>query len=112
MRVAIGLLFLMVLAQPASAADKNNIQWLYTQCKQNSPLCIAYIEGVADMMALASVSPDKVTRGTLGMCAPDGTTYGADVQVLINWAEKHPEQWTQVQIVGVIGALGETWPCH
>jgi hypothetical protein len=32
-------------------------------------------------------------------------------QAFINWAEKHPENWTMGGADGVILALKETWLC-
>jgi len=38
-------------------------------------------------------------------------TVGAAAQSFINWAEKHPEHWTDQRNDGVETALRETWPC-
>jgi hypothetical protein len=33
------------------------------------------------------------------------------IQAFVNWAEKHPESWSQRNIYGVALALRESWPC-
>jgi hypothetical protein len=61
-------------------------------------------------MRVMSASHYKEVRGAFGQCS-EGATYGAARQAFVNWAEKHPEQWSKPMIVGVIEALNETWPC-
>lgn len=117
MRFAGVLIFtFMALTIPAKAGDT---QWLLKQCSatQNSismSYCYGRVEGVSEMMSQNGASmkrnynPDK----RLTICVGDAyPTNGALVQVFINWANKHPEQWQTVDLLGVASAFNETWPC-
>jgi hypothetical protein len=78
-----------------------------------------YAAGIGDVMSLAGQdllhSSDRIVREELvdlSMCPNNGYTYGALKQAFVNWAEKHPEKWTEFADLGVIIALRETWPCQ
>jgi hypothetical protein len=79
-------------------------------------MCLAYISGVADTLTeIGSISqrapePARGAWATVGIC-PGKASYGAAIQVFINWAAKHPEAWTNTANDGVYEALKETWPC-
>ena len=91
-----------------------NVQSLYLACKDsNGPtamLCSGYVGGIGEMMhALGTQIPDDPKLRIFGIC---GTmSHGAMVQAFVNWADKHPERWADVGVLGVMSALIETWPC-
>jgi len=88
----------------------------------NSPMgspgtiyCAAYISGVGGVIetngiALSRFTPrDANVLKTISACGD--TTVGASVQAFKNWAQAHPELWTQDAPSGVMMALRQTWPC-
>jgi hypothetical protein len=104
----------------ASAENMTTVQDLREACKSignNSDgiFCLGYIGGTADTMVLIGVGLTSDTtplfRHSFGICQNSPSTYGADAQVFINWADRHPEKWTDHMQSGVITALAETWPC-
>jgi hypothetical protein len=124
MRVAIWLVCTLGLALSpcfigsASAADtsREDVQRLYEMCNgprsgPEASFCLGYVAGVHDLMAMNGNSFDKVTRTEFGMCDHGKATYGAAVQAFKNWAEKHPKNWADDMLSGVVIALGATWPC-
>jgi len=111
----------VISAQEALAQEaKLDVQELYTQCKQpaNSQaqiFCLGFISGIADLMQLngqrqksLDAAQWSVIAGT-AFCAQ--SSYGAYVQVFVNWAQKHPEEWGERNFVGTVVALREAWPC-
>lgn len=104
---------------PAFASD--DVQALLIKCNAESSsldvvLCLGRISGMSDLMGFNGYLL-KSGRGSeplrqFSTCPGDPIpTYGADVQAFKNWAQKHPEHWTDPDILGVIAALRETWPC-
>jgi hypothetical protein len=111
---------MMVSAGMARADDSSmNVQKLVQFCNdpQSDLLCTGYIGGVGDMMvvnaeALKYLTPQAAkSMKALSVCSSD-ITYGAEVQVFKNWAQAHPEMWTQESAVGVMLALRGTWGCR
>jgi hypothetical protein len=101
---------------PAVAApDPTTVQFLYQTCKDetaaNGPrFCLGYILGVGQLMAVNSRFGDNFA---LCSTASEGgvPTGRAMIQAFLSWAEKHPESWSQRNIMGVALALREAWPC-
>jgi hypothetical protein len=97
-----------------SAQDPTTVEFLYKACKTevaaNLPrFCLGYVLGVGQLMAV-----NAEFGSNFAMCAvPKGQTPagGAMIQAFLNWAEKHPESWSQRHLYGVALALRETWPC-
>ena len=90
------------------------VQFLYRTCKDemaaNAPrFCLGYILGVGQLMAVNAGFGDN-----FAMCAsPSGRVPSgrAMIEAFLSWAEKHPESWSQRNVMGVALALRETWPC-
>jgi Rap1a immunity proteins len=112
---ALGLLSTAALADEDKRFDT---QVLVQMCKlpyqsTGGAFCLAYVRGVADVM-LANGAYGRVHDRYLGpfrLCVDERLT-GADlIQAFIEWAEKHPHDWTEKSLIGVSSALAETWPC-
>ena len=101
---------------PAHAApDPTTVQFLYQTCKDetaaNAPrFCLGYILGVGQLMAVNSRFGDNFA---LCFAASEGGVPAARamIEAFVAWAEKHPESWSQRNIMGVALALREAWPC-
>jgi len=120
----LGLWIVVAAMQIAGGAKADpplmNVQQLLDAC--NSPMgspgtiyCAAYISGVGGVIetngiALSRFTPrDANVLKTISACGD--TTVGASVQAFKNWAQAHPELWTQDAPSGVMMALRQTWPC-
>jgi len=117
---------LLLASDPAFAQTPRptrTIQDLYAQCTSGNPLdgllCMNYLQGVAETMQLNSVvilNLAKTERleariSPLIDCSPGGVTGGATVQIFINWAAQHPEEWSEPKAVGALQAFHEGWSC-
>jgi hypothetical protein len=102
--------------------DKPTIQALYQKCKSNDPqkvYCFGFIDGIVTHMRIMAIAAEQmdnqVERRFLlelsKFCGHDASR-GAMLQAFLNWAEKHPEKWSQYDGFGVVEALQETWPCR
>jgi hypothetical protein len=106
------------LATTACAADSSTpktVQDFKQSCEnRDSPdqlFCVGYIAGVAQMMIAIGVV--KPSPEAFAMCPGEPfPSYGADLQVFINWADKHPEKWAEKAFFGVVESLRDKWPCH
>lgn len=94
-----------------------NTEHLLKWCKQpetsaNHAYCVGYIEGVSNMMVLVGTDAQGAFRKNVGMCYPDPPpSVSAVVQAFINWAERNPKHWADLNVIGVVVALSQTWPC-
>jgi Rap1a immunity proteins len=103
----------------AEAVDMDTVQALYGWCNDDreKDICLGYISGVYDTMRLVGAAsttefPGSIAvRNAMGLCPNNSTTYGAAMQVFKNWAERHPEMWSESRGFGVMLALHEAWPC-
>jgi Rap1a immunity proteins len=122
-RIAAALLLIdlaMALASTSLAADGTSsdvdpamtVQALYTKCMSNAALdqmfCAGFFTAALDD---ATVMGASASTQAYGMCPKTSVTVGAAAQAFKNWAQKHPEYWSQVRYLGVLLALQETWPC-
>ena len=98
-----------------AAPDPTTVQFLYQTCKDetaaNGPrFCLGYILGVGQLMAVNSRFGDN-----FALCYAESEggvpTARAMIQAFLTWADKHPESWSQRNIMGVALALREAWPC-
>lgn len=98
-----------------AAPDPTTVQFLYQTCKDetaaNAPrFCLGYILGVGQLMAVNSRFGDNFALCATG--SEGGVPTGrAMIQAFVAWAEKHPESWSQRNVMGVALALREAWPC-
>ena len=102
---SIGILLLPPsYAGGATLQDVFNVKTLHQACiapkeSQTFGRCFGYVQGVADAMMGKT------------FCLGDRVDYSALIQAYNNWAAAHPEKWTEFQIIGVMTALSEKWPC-
>ena len=71
--------------------------------------CSFYVVGVADM--LSAISELGATART-PLCAPDGTTPGQLVRVVVKHLKAHPEETHMAAVVQVADALNEAFSCQ
>ncbi|SRR5579883_154794 len=126
--VAFALIVGGFVASPAHAASSDgsmeSIQSLYEKCNQTSGsrdarylVCVTYVMAIADLMDVEGLAvmgaPDDryASLRNVAICRDSVTTPGAMAQMFVNFAESHPERWTEPAAVGVMIALRETWPC-
>jgi Rap1a immunity proteins len=115
---------LATMSQVGHAEDalSDTVSGLLTYCKAELGslewgFCFGYIVGIGNMMSAMSLTVDngpllkKTLVKVFTACFPDGTSHGAKLQAFINWAEKHPEEWSNEAIYGVRAALVEIWRC-
>ena len=103
----------------AQNTGEQNTQALYRMCRNehdpNFALCLGYISGISDIMgAMGDYNKQKHIKdlGSWSFCAQQPIlSYGAIVQTFVNWAQAHPERWSENQMLGVIFALREKFPC-
>ncbi|WP_366928994.1 Rap1a/Tai family immunity protein [Mesorhizobium sp.] len=110
------------LPPPASADDSRSVQTFLEACNAEdaSPkafYCVGTIHGIVDTLTMNGVINNRAQRKSpefvrFSICPPQGTTVGANVQAFKNWANAHPEQWSTPDLLGVLIALRETWPCR
>lgn len=90
--------------------DFNAVQGLLASCKspQDSMACedcALYVIGAFEVMV------DIPNSAVMAVC-PSHTTNGAVLQILINWAEQHPLDWTKRKSLGVEQAMLHEFPCR
>lgn len=101
----------------AGQEDLTNTEHLLKWCKQpeasaNHAYCVGFIQGVGNMMTMVGASAQGDLRVRWGMCYPDpAPTTNAEIQAFINWAEKWPKYWGELNLTTVVVALSQTWPC-
>ena len=121
---------LLWLSPAGAVEDRYNTQHLYKSCISRDPteslVCMSYLAGVADTMAnvatfsraLAESEPSsegaamtKKFEDGAGICAPKNYTGGLLKQIFVNWALKHPTNWTDHRLIGAMESLHDAFPC-
>jgi hypothetical protein len=129
MTVTLGLALAVTAAPLLSLADVSkdnaspNVQKLLQECNalqgsgepdamdySNFSYCIGYVGGIGDAM-LANGQIVHPLNPVVSICDEGLISRGAMVQAFRNWAQKHPERWSDNDSLGVMAALRETWPC-
>jgi hypothetical protein len=101
-----------------SHAIADDIQKFLSRLASDLSYCIGRIGGVADLMSsngyLLTTGTDSEALRRTSSCpnTNPAPTYGADVQVFKNLAEKHPEFWSAPDILGIVASIREKWPCQ
>jgi Rap1a immunity proteins len=100
------------------AADKDDVQELYRQCKNTGAreelFCLGFIAGVTEQLMANTIminKNDKTLDRSLFLCADPIPTFGAITQAFVKWAENHPESWSIPRQLGVMIAIQKAWPC-
>jgi hypothetical protein len=111
---ALAALALVSSAPIQAAPNPGTVQFLYETCRAeiaaNMPrFCLGYILGVGQLMAVNAEFGDNFALCSVPKGVPPSG--GAMIQAFLNWAEKHPESWTQRNLFGLALALRESWPC-
>src|SRR6516164_6595024 len=95
---------MLIAGARARAGEPLTVQRLLYQCQSTSgEFCLGYVGGVGDLMELN----DFLRLGNPGfkgasMCTGGLTpTYEARVQAFENWAQAHPESWSEPALNGV-----------
>ena len=109
-------LLLAVCAAGRAEAYDSSTRYLYEMCKNESTLgvCVGYVAAVGEFMETIGIykkqgHPDVAQ---FSICMPEPTpSHATMAQVFVNWAQAHPEAWSQLQLSSVIIALREKWPC-
>jgi hypothetical protein len=109
-----------------AAEGKDDVQELYKMCKvpadapsapPDAVVCIGFLSGVAEMMIANGQATkmffddrDRAFVLKLSACTKKAS-FGAMLQVFLNWAQKHRGMWSEPRTVGVMEAFSEKWPC-
>jgi hypothetical protein len=118
---ALAVLLLAPLPARGAETDTETVERLYLHCKGDALhklFCLGYIRGVADMMNYSAVA--NATKGTVRnmaldaivACIPASASADALTQAFMNYAAKHPEEWSGSATFGAITAFRKTWPCE
>lgn len=121
-RVGVLALIAAGLFSSNASAEPANVQGLLDQCNSEMTAseflyCLGYVGGVSDVMILNGIiaknnpSIDPVLK-RFATCPSSAVSRGASRQAFVNWAQKHPEQWTLGTTQGVVFALRDVWPCR
>jgi hypothetical protein len=127
MLLGIAFLATLAVATAAQAEYRQTVEELLQRCDAQEAsqsgsidlaICVSYITGVANMMSMTGASLPNLDRktatllGEFSICLPQPQpSYGAMVQTFRISARRHPARWGQRQLIGVLFALHETWPC-
>jgi hypothetical protein len=91
-------------------------QFLFEQCGASADLCVGYVSGVGQMMALIGfVEKSNPSVSELyGICPSGGVSPSGNamIQAVINFGRNHPEKWSYTTIFPTAMALSQTWPCR
>lgn len=121
--ILVGLVALITAGLFSSNASALTVHEVLDQCNsaEGSPefnFCIGYVGSLSDAMLLVGVVIEHSDQpknfnllNRLGMCRTTESTYQAARQIFVNWAQKHPEKWSNTAMSGVAAALQEVWPC-
>lgn len=103
----------------AKYAKGDTVLGLLEECRVTNPTvlkemfgqirCQGYIAGLRDALLAKGI----VTYGSqgFGVCnVPRNLPVDAFVQIFVNWAQKHPEEWSE-HMSHAVTALVEQWPC-
>ena len=119
LRCALGAI-LVLGSSMANAQQSKKIettQDLYEACKNAaSPIdlntCVSYISGVGDTMINVGAAYERkpsVELRPFAIC--DKPSHAAMAQAFVNWAQANSQKWSDTELVGVMSALNDKWPC-
>ena len=92
-------------------------QDLYEACKNaTSPIdlnnCVSYIAGVGDtMIGVGAAYQRKPNLQLRPFAICEKPSHTAMAQAFVNWAQANSQKWSDYELVGVMSALNDSWPC-
>jgi Rap1a immunity proteins len=122
MSIALCLLTIGIVSR--SRAAEGDIGNLLNECSDDQQAfgftyCVAFVTAALDFMRvngfmMRNLRDDK--DGWLsawGVCFEgQNTTVRAAIQVFMNWAQAHPERWSEPDYIGVAEAFRDHWQCR
>ncbi len=88
------------------------IQNMIYMCKEGGKITdFSNCAGMAFGVFVTMVS-NKSVAGARRACPTSFVSNGQIIQVFLNWAKNHPEDWQAPAPIGFIFALQEAWPCR
>ena len=126
-RTALAVIFSSLGFIDAAVATDTDLQTLLSQCydtskPENQAFCAGRVTGVFQMMLYNGLA---LTHGEgtklLSSCVSDEYPTKEDqLAVFLKWANSHPEDWSTknpnysetADVLGIVYALREAWPCQ
>ena len=108
-RMALAALWGMSLAAPASAATFGELaQWCAPEADGGRPgLCAGYLETYLAGLG----SPDPSLNDGVRACVPESEDRARIVELLLGFAQSHPEAAGEPGVAGLGQALKDRYPC-
>jgi len=122
MKCVIAALTIMILALTGNTQareNKRDVQEFLVSCTSDDPtgpdICLGFVGATLEalgheLLLRTGGREDQVPPIEIARCVA-GITWGAARQAFINWARRHPENWSWERLLGVRRALYDTWPC-
>ncbi|CAI9120840.1 Rap1a/Tai family immunity protein [Brytella acorum] len=81
--------------------------------KSGGAICDAYISGIADAGALATLNgkAEGDAGAVSGFCVPDDASTASMREHVVSWLRAHRDVWDKPVGKGVFAALHESYPC-
>jgi hypothetical protein len=119
LRIALAAILVLGLSM-ANAQQSRKVettQDLYEACKNaaspiDQTICVSYISGVGDTMIGVGAAYERkpsVDLRPFAIC--DKPSHAAMAQAFVNWAQANSQKWSDTELVGVMSALNDKWPC-
>jgi Rap1a immunity proteins len=107
----------MSMANAQQSRKVETTQDLYEACKNaaspiDQTICVSYISGVGDTMIGVGAAYERkpsVELRPFAIC--DKPSHAAMAQAFVNWAQANSQKWSDTELVGVMSALNDKWPC-
>jgi hypothetical protein len=119
LRFALAAILVLGLSSANAQQSKKieTTQDLYEACRNAaSPtdlnICASYISGVGDTMIGVGVAYERkpnVELRPFAIC--DKPSHASMAQAFVNWAQANSQKWSDSEILGVMSALNDKWPC-
>ena len=119
--ILVGSIFFTCMGVLNPSIAQDNIQQMLLKCTtatvpNDQFYCYGRVTATFEMLALNGETVaqyNKPAKSLLSICGVrPPPSYGAQVQVFVNWANNHPEKWRHTDLEGVMQAMLEKWPCR
>jgi len=105
------------MANAQQSKKVETTQDLYEACKNaaspiDQNICVSYISGVGDTMIGVGAAYERkpnIELRPLAIC--DKPSHAAMAQAFVDWAQANSQKWSGTELVGVMSALNDKWPC-